>query len=68
MVRSSTHSAFVVRLTAVADPAYIAGSVEHVSSGSTARFEAIEELDAFMPEIMGQRQGEAAREQQGDES
>jgi hypothetical protein len=41
--------------------------VEHVSSGTMARFEAIEDLGAFMAEIIGQRQGEAALEQQGDE-
>jgi hypothetical protein len=64
--RSGTDSAFVVRLTA-ADPAHLAGSVEHVSSGTVARFEAIEDLGAFMAEIIGQRQGEAALEQQGDE-
>ena len=67
MARADAESAFVVRLTA-ADPAHLAGSVEHVSSGTIAQFEAIEQLGAFMAEIIRQRQGDAAHGQQRDEN
>jgi len=46
----------VVRLSADAGPPQVVGVVEHVASGSTARFEALEELGAFMAQmIAGQR-------------
>jgi hypothetical protein len=45
--------AFVVKLSADADPAHVVGLVEHVASGSTARFEALEQLGAFMAQIIG---------------
>lgn len=46
----------MVRLSADAGPPQVVGVVEHVASGSTARFEALEELGAFMAQmIAGQR-------------
>jgi hypothetical protein len=57
--------AFVVKLSADAEPAHLAGRVEHVGSGESARFEAIEELGSFLAKILGQDQdqGQAAPRQ-----
>jgi hypothetical protein len=56
--------AFVVKLSADADPAHVAGRVEHLESGVSARFEAIEELGAFLVRNLGHEQAEAADQQQ----
>jgi hypothetical protein len=56
--------AFVVKLSAGADHPRVAGSVEHVTSGISARFEALEQLGSFMTRIIGHEQDEADPQQQ----
>jgi hypothetical protein len=53
---SPSRLAFVVKLSAEAEPVHLAGRVEHVGSGESARFEAIEELSSFLAKILGQEQ------------
>ena len=48
MHKSPSRLAFVVKLSPDAEPAHLAGRVEHVGSGESARFEAIEELGSFL--------------------
>jgi hypothetical protein len=48
--------AFVVKLSSEACPTHVAGRVEHVESGTSASFEELEELGAFIAEILGQEQ------------
>jgi hypothetical protein len=54
---------FVVKISAEADPVHVVGRVEHVTSGNSARFEAIDELGAFIAEILGQEQSPATPKQ-----
>ena len=51
--------AFVVQLRAQLDPAgnLIVGRVEHLASGSEARFTSAAELVAFITEVLAPRQG-----------
>ena len=58
MVVSASHRAFVVKLTASENPARVAGSVEHVASGESAHFEALEELGAFLARPLAHGQAE----------
>jgi hypothetical protein len=67
VVVSASHRAFVVKLFAAEDPARFAGSVEHVASGESARFEALEELGAFLARTLAHEQGEADPEQENVE-
>jgi len=64
VIESPTSRAFVVKLSADADPAHVVGRVEHVASGASARFEALEQLGAFMARILGHEQAEAAPRQE----
>lgn len=48
---------FVVKLSVDADSAHVVGQVEHVSSGESTRFEALEQLLLFMGNSIGQEQG-----------
>jgi hypothetical protein len=57
--------AFVVKVSAGADSAHIAGRVEHVTSGTSARFEAIEQLGTFIIETLS-READAADARQRD--
>jgi hypothetical protein len=59
----SPRRTFVVKISSDADATHVVGRVEHVTSGSTARFEAIEELGSFLAKILGQEQGQAAPQQ-----
>jgi hypothetical protein len=61
---SSTNRAFVVKLSYEADPDHVVGRVEHVASGETARFAALEQLGAFMAGILGREQDEPDPQQQ----
>jgi hypothetical protein len=56
-----------VKLSADADQAHVAGLVEHVASGTSTRFDALEELGAFMARIVGHEQAEADPEQENVE-
>lgn len=67
MVGSPSHRAFVVKLSAAPDPARVAGRVEHVASGESARFEALEELGAFLARTLAHEQGEADPQQENVE-
>jgi hypothetical protein len=58
MVGSAPHRAFVVKLSAAEDSARVAGRVEHVASGESARFEALEELGAFLARVFAHEQAE----------
>ena len=58
MVVSASHRAFVVKLSAAGDPARVAGHVEHVASGESAHFEALEELGAFLARALARGQAE----------
>ena len=57
------HRAFVVKISVDADPAHVAGHVEHVESGTSAQFEELEELGAFLARVLAREQSEAAPEQ-----
>ena len=59
MVGSAPHRAFVVKLCAAEDSARVAGRVEHVASGESASFEALEELGAFLVQALARGQAEA---------
>jgi hypothetical protein len=50
------HRTFVVKISRDADPVHVVGRVEHVTSGNSARFEAVDELGAFIVEILGQEE------------
>jgi hypothetical protein len=52
MLVSTSHRDFVVKLSAAKDPASVAGRVEHVASGESARFEGLEELGAFLARVL----------------
>jgi hypothetical protein len=47
---------FVVKISADADPVHVVGRVEHVTSGNSTRFEAIDELEAFIAETLNQEE------------
>jgi hypothetical protein len=58
MTISASQRAFVVKLSAAEDPVHVTGNVEHVASGKSARFEALEELGAFLARTLAREQGE----------
>jgi hypothetical protein len=58
MVVSASQRAFVIKLSTVEDLVRVAGSVEHVASGKFARFEALEELGAFLARALADGQAE----------
>ena len=62
MVVTASHRAFVIKLSAAEDSAHIAGSVEHVVSGESARFDALEELGVFLARTLAHEQAEAWEE------
>jgi len=53
-----TDRAFVVQLTAstVISREHIAGRIEHVVSGESARFQSLEGLVAFIAHVLGEKQ------------
>jgi len=59
MVVSASNRAFVVKLSLGEDSARVAGRVEHVASGESARFEALDELGAFLARALAREQAEA---------
>jgi len=67
MVVPASHRAFVVKLSAAEDPARVAGHVEHVASGKSARFEALEELGAFLAQALAHEQAETDSRQENVE-
>jgi uncharacterized protein (DUF2345 family) len=58
MLESASQRAFVVKLSAAEDPVHVSGNVEHVASGKSARFAALEELGAFLARTLTQVQAE----------
>ena len=58
MVASASQRAFVIKLSAAEDPEHVAGNVEHVASGKSARFDALEELGAFLAQNLAHGQAE----------
>ena len=67
MVVSASHRAFVVKLSAAEDPVRVAGHVEHVASGESAHFEALEELGAFLARALADEQAEIEPRQENVE-
>jgi len=67
MVVSASHRAFVVKLSSAEDPACVAGRVEHVASGESARFEALEELGAFLARALAHEKAETDSRQENVE-
>ena len=60
VVGMPSNRAFVIQLSrAGPDASLVAGRVEHVSSGQSARFEVLDELGAFLTQILAHGQGEA---------
>jgi hypothetical protein len=55
---------FVVKLSAESDPTHVVGRVEHVTSGDSVGFEALDQLSAFMAEVLRQEQRETASRQE----
>jgi hypothetical protein len=53
-----------VKLSYEANPDHVVGRVEHVASGASARFEALEQLGVFMSRILGHEQDEVDPHQQ----
>ena len=60
VIGTASNRAFVIQLSATRpNDSPIAGRVEHVSSGQTARFEVLGELGAFLARVLAHEQGEA---------
>jgi hypothetical protein len=56
-----TRRAFVVKLSTDADCAHLTGRVEHIESGQTAHFEALEGLGEFIVQVIDPERDEAAK-------
>jgi uncharacterized protein (DUF2345 family) len=60
VIGTPSNRAFVIKLSAAGqNTSLIAGRVEHVSSGQSARFEVLDELGTFLARILAQEQAEA---------
>jgi hypothetical protein len=66
MGRFPTRRAFVVKLSADADCTHLSGRVEHVESGRTTRFEALEDLGELLLQVIELERNEAAEHEELD--